>query len=131
MVMVKYLANTATCPLGDFACALGGADTDVLAGVSSAFADIAGGFGWMQCDKVARAFANTLGGRSSTFAGSLADVSGASADVATGAGLMGLLIGGRLRRAGRLLRGLGLAVLTSGIQAEDSKCECEGSDGWF
>jgi hypothetical protein len=131
MVMVKYLANTATCPLGDFACALGGADTDVLAGVSSAFADIAGGFGWMQCDKVARAFANTLGGRSSALARSFADVSGASADVATGAGLMGLLIGGRLRRAGRLLRGLGLAVLTSGIQAEDSKCECEGSDGWF
>jgi hypothetical protein len=96
MVMVEYFADTPTCALGDFACALGGADADVLASDGSAFGDIASGVEWMKCDKVASTFPDTLGCRSSSLGGSFADVSSASADVATGADLMGLLPGGRL-----------------------------------
>jgi hypothetical protein len=137
VVMVKYFANPPTCPLGDFAGALSGADADVLAGNTCALADIASGVERVKGDQVGRAFANTFGRRPGALRGSFADVSGTPADVAAGAGLMGLLLGGRLRwggrllRAGRLLRGLGLVVLTSGVQAEDSKCECEKRDGWF
>lgn len=130
MVMVEYFANSPTCALGDFACALGGADSDVLAGNGSAFADIARGVEWVKCDKVARTFPDTLGCRSSAFGGSFAYVSGAPTYVATGAALMGLLLGGRLRCLG-LRRGLGLAVLTGGVLARDGKCKCEERDGWF
>jgi hypothetical protein len=59
MVMVEYFANSPTCALGDFACALGGADTDVLASDGSAFGDIASGVEWVECDKVARTFPDT------------------------------------------------------------------------
>jgi len=120
--MVQYFANSPTCPLGDFACALGGADADVLAGDSSAFSDIASGVEWVKCDKVARTFPNALGRRSSALGGSFADVSGAPTDVPTWAALMGLPLGGRLRCVGMLRRGLGLAGLTGGVLAADSKC---------
>ncbi len=130
MVMVEYFANTPTGALGDFACAFDGADADVLARDGSAFADIASGVEWVKCDKVACTFSNTLGRRSSTLGGSFADGSSASPDIATGTAMMGLLRGGRLRCAGRLRRGLGLAVLTRGVLAADGKCECDERDGW-
>jgi hypothetical protein len=41
MVMVEYFADAPARTLGDFACALGCADTDVLAGDDSVFAVIA------------------------------------------------------------------------------------------
>jgi hypothetical protein len=131
MVMVEYFANSPTCALGDFACALGGADSDVLASHGSAFADIASCVEWVKCDKVASTFPNTLGRRPSTLGGSFADVSGAPADVASWAALMGLLLGGRLRFVGRSRWGLGLAVLTGGVLAADGKCECKERDESF
>jgi hypothetical protein len=131
MVMVEYFANSPTCALGDFACAFGGAHADVLARDSCTFADIASGVDRVKGDKVARTFSNALGRRSRALGGSFADVSGAPADVATGAVLMGLLPGGRLRCVGRLRRGLGLAVLTERVLAADSKCECKQRDEWF
>ncbi len=82
-------------PLAIFACALGGADANVLAGDGSAFADIASGVERVKCDKVAGAFPNSLSRRSSALGGSFADVAGAPADVASGAALMGLLLRGR------------------------------------
>ena len=96
MVMVEYFANTPTCALGDFACALGGADTNILAGDGSPFGDIASGVDWVKCDKVGGTFPNTLGRRSSPLGGSFADISGAPADLASGTALMGLLLRGRL-----------------------------------
>src|SRR5580704_7261258 len=97
MVMVEYFANTPTCALGNFACALGGADTDVLACDGCTLADIASGGDWVKCDEVARTFADALGRRSSALGGSLAYVSGAPSDVAAGAALLGLPLGRRLR----------------------------------
>jgi len=44
---------------------------------------------------------------------------------------MGLLLGGRLRCAGRLGRGLGLTVLAGDYLAAEGKCECKESDGRF
>jgi hypothetical protein len=131
MMMAEYFANSPTCALGDFACALGGADADVLASHRSAFADIASGVEWVKCDKVACTFPNTLCRRPSALGGSFADVSGTPTDVATWAALMGLLCGGRPRCVGSLRRGLGLVVLTGGVLAADGKCECEESDEWF
>jgi hypothetical protein len=131
MVMVEYSANSPTCALGDFACALGSADADVLAGDGAAFADIASGVERVKCDKVARTFPNPLGHRSSALGGSFADVSGALTDVATWAALMGLPLGGRVRCVGLLWRRLGLAVLTGGVLAADGKCEYEERDEWF
>jgi hypothetical protein len=128
MVMVEYFANSPTCTLGNFACALGGADSDVLAGNGSAFADIASGVEWVKCDKIACTLPNTLGRRSGTLGGSFADVPGASTDVATWAALLRLVLGGRLRCIGMLRRGLSLAVLTAGVQAADGKRECEKRD---
>lgn len=131
MVMPEYFSNSPACALGDFACALGRTHADVLAGDSSAFADIASGVEWVKCDKVARTFPNTLGRRSSALGGSFADVTGAPSDLATGAALMGLLPGGRLRSVGRLRPGLGLAVLTGGVLNANGKCECKERDEWF
>jgi hypothetical protein len=131
MVMVEYFANTPTCALGDFACTLGGCDADVLAGDGCTLGDTASGVEWVKCDKVNCTFPNTLCRRSSALSGSFADVSGAPTDVATGATLPGLLLGGRLRRVGRLRRGLGLAVLTGGFLDKDDKCEGEERDRWF
>jgi hypothetical protein len=147
MVMVEYSANTPARSLGDFACALGGANADVLTGNGCTLADIASGVEWVKGDKVARTFANPLGRRSSALGGSFADVSRALTDVAAGAALAvlrlggwllggggllgGGLLGGWLRCVGRLRRGLGLAVLTGGILAAEDKHECEEPDGWF
>jgi hypothetical protein len=135
MVMVEYFADASACAFGDFACALGGAHADVLASDGSAFAHIAGGLDRVKCDKIARAFPNTLGRRSSALGGSFADVPSASADVATRATLVRLLPGGRLHRAGRLRRGLGLAALGAGVLAAqdkaDGECECEECNGRF
>jgi len=96
MVMVEYSAYAATGALDDFACTLGSANADVLAGDGSAFANIAGSVEWMQRDKVARTFPDALGRCSSALGGAFADVSGTLADVAAGAAAMGLLPGGRL-----------------------------------
>jgi hypothetical protein len=131
MVMVEYFANPPASAPGDLACALGSADAHVLAGNRCAFADIAGGVDWVERDKVGRTFPDTLGRRSSALGGSFADVSGAPAYVATGAVLMGLLPGGRLRCVGRLLRWLGLAVLANRVLDADGKCECKQRDEWF
>lgn len=92
MVVVEYLANTPTCTFSDFACALDGADAYILAGDRSAFAYIARSVEWVKCDQVAGTFPNTLGRSSSALSGSFADISGALTDVATGTGLMGLLL---------------------------------------
>jgi hypothetical protein len=97
MVMVEYFAYTPTCALGDFACALHRADADVLASDDSAFADIASGVQGVQCDKGSRTFPNTLGHCSGAPGGPFSDVSGALADIGTGAAVMGLLLDGRLR----------------------------------
>ena len=97
MVMVEYFAYTPTCALGDFACTLHRADADVLASDDSAFADIVSGVQWVQCDKVSRTSPSTLGRCAGAPGGSFPDVSGALADISTGATVMGLLLGGRLR----------------------------------
>jgi hypothetical protein len=76
-------------------------------------------------DKVTRTLPDTLGRRSSALGGSFADVSGAPADIATGAALMGLGCAGSLRR------GLSLAVLTAGVPVADGKCECQKHNGRF
>jgi hypothetical protein len=131
MAMVEYFANTPTGALGNFACALGRADTDVLAGDGGTLTDIASGVDWVKCDKVARTFSDALGRCSSALSGSFADVSGAPADVASGAALLGLRLEGRLSCLCGLRRGLGLAVLTGGVLAADGKCEREERDSWF
>ena len=134
MVMVEQFANSPPCSLGDFACALHSANADVLAGHGCPLADIAGGIERVKRDQVACTLPNTLGRRSSALGCSFTDVSSTPADVATGAGWMGLPLArslriGRLRCAGRLRRGLGLAVLARGVQAPDSKCESKRHDG--
>jgi hypothetical protein len=129
MVMVEYFANTPTSALGDFACSLGSANADVLAGDACTLADIASGIERVKGDKIARTFPNTLSRRSSALGGSFADVPGALADVASGAALLGLPLGGRLRCVGRLRRGLGLAVLAGSVLAANGKCECEERNG--
>ena len=136
MVVVEDLANTSTCALGDFACALGGPDADILSGDRCTFAHITSRVEWVKSDKVARTLPDTLGGGSSALGGSLADVSGTPANVATGAALPGLLLSrlllaGRLRRDRRLRRGLGLAVLTGGVLDAEGKCEREEHDRRF
>ena len=125
MVMVENLANSTTCAFGDLARALGRADADVLAGDGCTFADIASRVDGVKGDKVARTFPNALSRRSSALGGSFADVSGALADLATWAALMGLLLRGRLRCVSRLRRRWGRAALTAGVQAADGKCKCK------
>jgi hypothetical protein len=131
MAMMEYFANTPACALGDFARALDGADAHVLAGDCGTLADIAGSVDWVKGDKVARSFPDTLGGRSGALCGSFANVPGAPADVASGAALLELPLGGRLRFVSRLRRGLGLAVLSSGVLDANGECEREERDGWF
>jgi hypothetical protein len=139
MVMVENPADTPAGAFGDFASALAGADSDILASFGATFADIAGGFHWMQCNQVTGTLPNTFGRRSRALGGSFADVTGAVTDVSTRAGWMRLLRSGRLRCAGRLRCGLGLAglsgrtlvggVLAGGILAANGECECEERDG--
>ena len=128
MVMVEYFANSPTCALGDFACALGGANADVLTGDSRTLADIASGIDRVKGDKIARTFPDALGRRSSALGGSFADISGALTDVGTRAALMGLPLGGRLGRVSMLRRALGLAALTGCVLAADGKRESEERD---
>jgi hypothetical protein len=130
-MMVEYLADSPTCARGDFACALGSAHADVLAGDGCTLTDIASGVERVKCDKISRTFSHALARSSSAFGGSFADISGAPADVATGAALMGLLHGGRLRRVRMLRRGLGLAALTEGDLGADGKYKSEERHEWF
>src|ERR1700722_2259010 len=90
MAVMEYLADAATCALGDFACPLSGTDADVLARDSCAFADVACGFGRVEGDEIAGAFADALGCFSSSLPSALADVAGSAADVTAGAAGLGL-----------------------------------------
>jgi hypothetical protein len=127
MMMVEQFANSPPCTLGDSARSLDGANAYILAGHSCTLADIAGGVEGVKRDKVARTLSNSLRRRSSALGCSFADVSGAPANVAAGAGLMGLPLCGRLRCAGRLRWGLCLVVLTNGELA--GECESNEHDG--
>jgi hypothetical protein len=118
MAMVEYLANTPACSLGNFACSLGGADTDVLAGDDCSFSDIAGGVNGVEGDEIARTFPDTLGRCSGALGGAFANVSGAAADVAAGAALLGL--GGWLGCFSGL-GGLRLGVLAGGALDADGE----------
>jgi hypothetical protein len=114
MAMVEDFADAATCALGDFACALGGTDANVLAGDGCAFADVAGGFGGVEGDEIAGTFADSLGSGSGSFGGAFADVAGSAADVTAGA-------------AGLLLWGLGLGgVLSGGLGGDTLAADGEG-----
>jgi hypothetical protein len=154
MVMVEYPANTPARALGDFPCALGGAYADVLPSHSSTLAHIASGVERVKGHQVTRTLPYPLGGRSGALGGSFADVPRTMTDITPRAGLpllrgggrrlgrrrlggrllgRGLLSGWLLRRrwrcVGRLLRGLGLAILTGGFLAAEDKYECEKHDG--
>ena len=69
MVMVEYFANSPTCAFGDFACALGGANADVMAAalevinadpaVKSIFVNIFGGI--TRVDEVAKGIIEAMG----------------------------------------------------------------------
>jgi hypothetical protein len=61
MAVVEDFADAATCALGDFACALRGADADVLAGDACAFANVFRGSSGVEGDEIAGAFADALG----------------------------------------------------------------------
>jgi hypothetical protein len=123
MVMVKYPANTPTGALGDFACSLGGANADVLAGNDRTLSNIACCVYGMKGDKITRTFPDAPGCGAGPLGGSFADVSCAAANVTTRAALLGL--GGRLG----CVRGLGLAVLAKSVLAADGECEGEERDG--
>jgi hypothetical protein len=110
MAMVEYFANTPTCSFGDFACSLGGTDANVFAGDDCTLSDIAGGVDGVEGDEIARTLPDTLGRCSGAFGGAFANVSGAAADVAAGAALLGL--GGWLGCFGGLR---GLSVLAGGV----------------
>jgi hypothetical protein len=96
MAVVEDFADTATCALGDFACALGGTDTDVLACDACAFADVFRGSSGVEGDEIAGAFADALGCRSGSLGSALADVAGSAAYVTAGASGLGLGRGLRL-----------------------------------
>ena len=116
MVMVKYPANAPACALGDFACSLGGANADVLAGNGRALSDIACGVDGVEGDEIARTFSDPLGRCSGSLGGTFACVPDAATDVAAGAALLGLggwlSLGGWLgcfsRLSGLWLGGLGI-----------------------
>jgi hypothetical protein len=93
MAVVEDLADAATCTLGDFACALRGADADVLAGDGCAFADVPGGGAGVEGDKIAGPFSDALGCGSGSFGGVSADIAGSSADVTAGTSGLGLWLG--------------------------------------
>jgi hypothetical protein len=90
MAVVEDFADAATCALGDFTCALRGTDADILAGDACAFADVFRGSGGVKGDEIACAFADTLGCRSGSLGGALADIAGSAADVTAGAAGLGL-----------------------------------------
>jgi len=96
VTVVEDFADAATCALGDFACALGGADADVLARDACTLADVAGGVDGVEGDEIAGAFADALGCLSGSLGGALADVARSAADVTAGAARLGLWWGLRL-----------------------------------
>jgi hypothetical protein len=118
MAVVEDFADAATCALSDFACALGSADTDVLAGDTCTLADVAGGVEGVEGDEIAGTFADALGCGSCSLGSALADVSGSAADVTAGAaGLgLGLRLGGGLRWGG-----CGLVVLGGNALGADGE----------
>jgi hypothetical protein len=109
MAMVEDFAYAATCAFGDFACAFGGTDADVLAGDACAFADVFRGPGGVQSDEIACAFADALGCCAGSFSGAFADVAGSAANVTAGAAGLRLWRGVSLGGLGR--SGCGLGVL--------------------
>jgi hypothetical protein len=120
MAVVEDFADAATCSLCDFACALRGADADVLASDACAFANVFRSSGGMEGDEIAGTFADTLGCGSGSFGGTLADVSRSAADVtARAAGLgLGLRLGGSLGW-GRC----GLGILSENVLGTDRKSQ--------
>ena len=151
MVMVKELANSPPCALGDFACSLGHAHAHILARNRRALSHIPGGLDWVQGDQIARAFSHSLGCRAGALGRPFADIASTAAHLAPGAvfltlsvafSLFSLGLGLRLRLGGllrqrlrRLLSGrLGspcrLAVLAGGLQPAKSQGQGEKRDGW-
>jgi hypothetical protein len=118
MAVVEDFADAATCALGDFACALGGSDADVLSGDACALADVARGVDGVEGDEIAGTFADALGCGSGSLGGALADVSGSAADITAGAaGLgLGLRLGGGLGWSG-----VRLGVLSGNALAGDGE----------
>jgi hypothetical protein len=121
---MEDVSNAAACTFGDFACALGSADTSILGTDADAFADVTGGVDGVECDEVDGSFAGAFGDIADGSACTFADVSGSAADVATGAaaligGGLGLgCLGLGLRSGGRC----GLLLAVGGCAGED---ECE------
>jgi hypothetical protein len=93
MAVVEDFADAATCALSDFACALSGADADVLARDACALADVACGLGGVEGDEIAGAFTDALRRLSGSFSGAFADVAGSTADVTAGAAGLGRGLG--------------------------------------
>jgi hypothetical protein len=83
MVMVEYFADSPARTLGNFACTLGRADTNVLAGDDCAFPNIGSGADRVKRGKVDRTFPYAFSRGSSAFGGALADITGAVADIRT------------------------------------------------
>jgi hypothetical protein len=125
VMMVEDFADSPACAFGDFASALGGAHSYILAGNGCALADIPRGFHWVKRHQIACAFPNTLGCGSSAFRGSFAHVPGALAHIASGAGLVRLLSGLRPRCVRGLRRRLRLAVLTRSTLRVKRKHRCQ------
>jgi hypothetical protein len=126
MAVVEDFADAATCPFGDFACALRGADADIFSGYSCAFANVFRGSGGVEGDEIAGAFADTLGCRSGSLAGAFADVAGSAADVAAGAAGLGLVLvlRGSLRRGRWVLR-----VLSANVLRGEDEGQCKEREG--
>jgi hypothetical protein len=118
MAVVEDFADAATCALGDFACALGGANADVLAGDTCTLADVAGGVEGVEGDEIAGTFADALGCGSCSLGSALADVSGSAADVTAGAAGLGLW------RGLSLGWGLGWGGVVLGGNARGANGEC-------
>jgi hypothetical protein len=127
MAVVKDFADAATCALGDFVCALGGADADVLSGDGCSLADVPGGVDGVQGYEIASAFADALGCCPGSLGGALADVAGSAADITAGAAGLGLWRGLRL---GGGWGGDGLGVLGRDGPGADGKSQGEKHDGW-
>jgi hypothetical protein len=118
MAVVEDFADAATGALGDLACALGGADADVLAGDACAFTNVFRGSSGVEGDEIAGTFADALGCRSCSLGGALADVAGSAADVTAGAAGLGLW------RGLSLGWGLGWGGVVLGGNARGANGEC-------
>jgi hypothetical protein len=125
MAMVNELANPPASAFDDLAGSLGDAHADVFTGNGRALSDIASGDDGVECDQIARAFPDSLGGGAGALGRPFADVACAAANLAAGAVLLGLMLGGMLGCVGRSRRGLGLAVLAGGLLAADGGGEGE------